>query len=293
MSAKHWRLVTFAGNTIAIEYSGLRSAAIVDFLYRHIPAESDIPPHTTYRIIPSDPPKRMALYRGDALIYEGDSAGTLAELLLGDSCRHLAEQSRNGLLFHAAGLAWQGKGLFMPGGIGAGKSTLAAWLTMEGLDYLTDELVFVPCGADTMQTFTRPLNVKKTSRTALQYRFDFERHAAHISSTPHADLILPTLLKPTNTLSEPPLSLIVFPRYLPGSDFVLRALSGAQAGLALMRCLVNARNLPDYGFSEIARLARTAPAYQMSYSNFAQVGEQVEALLQSSPSNLRHRPPGL
>ena len=292
MSANHRRFVTFAGSTIVIEYNGPGPAAIVDFLYRHIPADSNIPPHTTYRIIPGDQPERMALYRGDTLIYAGDSEATLAELLLGDSCRHLAEHSRDGLLFHAAGLAWQGKGLFMPGGIGAGKSTLAALLAMEGLDYLADELVFVPCGADTMQTFTRPLNVKKTSRTALQHRFDFEKHAAHISSTFHADLIPPTLLKPANTLSEPPLSLIIFPRYLPSSDFVLRTLSGAQAGLALMQCLVNARNLPDYGFSEIARLAQTAPAYQMSYSDFDQIRERVEALLQSSPNNLRHRPLG-
>jgi len=291
MSVNHRRLITFAGNTIAIEHSDPRPAAIVDFLYRHIPGDSNIPPHTTYRIIPGDQPEKMVLYRGDTLIYEGDSEATLAELLLGDSCRRLAEKSQNGLLFHAAGLAWQGKGLFLPGGIGAGKSTLAAWLTMEGLDYLTDELVSVPHGADIMKTFTRPLNVKKTSRAALQHRFDFERHAGHISSTFHADLIPPMLLKPTNTLSEPPLSLIIFPRYLPGSNFVLRTLSGAQAGSALMQCLVNARNLPDYGFSEIVRLAQTTLACQMSYSDLDQIGGKIEELLQSSPGDLRHRRP--
>jgi len=280
MSTRQQRLISFAGSTVAIEYCGSRAAAIVDFLYRHVPADSHAPPRVTYRIIPGGQSERMALYRDDALIYAGDSEATLAELLLGDTCYHLAEQSGGGLLFHAAGLAWQGQGLLMPGGIGAGKTTLAAWLVAKGLDYLTDELVFVPHGADTMQAFTRPLNVKSPSRAALHNHFDFERHAAHILSSPHADLIPPTLLKITNTLSEPPLSLIIFPRYRPGSDFVLRSLSKAQAGLALMQGLINARNLPEYGFSEIARLAKTAPAYNMSYADFDQIGAGVETLLQ-------------
>jgi hypothetical protein len=283
MSATHRRLIRFAGSTVAVEYSGVRMAAIVDFLYRYVPADGDddVPPSVTYRMVPSGQAGRMALYRDDTLLYEGDSEPALADLLLGDSCHHLAQRSRGGLLFHAAGLAWQGQGLLLPGGIGAGKTTLAAWLVARSLDYLTDELVFVPHGADTMQTFTRPLNVKRTSRPALRDHFDFEGHAAHVVSTPHTDLIPPTLLKPANALSEPPLRLIVFPRYLPGGDFAWRPLSKAQAGLALMECLVNARNLPEHGFPEIVRLARQAPAYRLHYTDFDQIGGRIEALLQS------------
>jgi hypothetical protein len=286
MSATHRRLISFAGSTVAVEYSGARMAAIVDFLYRYVPAESAVPPHVTYRMTPSGQPGRMALYRDDTLLYEGDSEPALADLLLGDSCHHLAQRSRGGLLFHAAGLAWRGQGLLLPGGIGAGKTTLAAWLVARGLDYLTDELVFVPHGADAMQTFTRPLNVKRTSRPALRSHFDFEGHTAHIVSTPHTDLIPLTLLKRTNTLSEPPVSLIVFPQYLPTSNLVWRPLSKAQAGLALMECLVNARNLPDYGFPEIVRLAKRAPAYHVRYTDFDQIGGRIEALLQSSQNHL-------
>jgi hypothetical protein len=293
MSATHRRLISFAGSTIAVEYNGARMAALIDFLYRYVPADGDdddddddAPPHVTYRMVPSGQSGRMVLYRDDTLLYEGNSEPALADLLLGDSCHHLAERSRGGPLFHAAGLAWQGQGLLLPGGIGAGKTTLAAWLVARGLDYLTDELVFVPHRADAMQTLTRPLNVKHTSRPALRSHFDFEGHAAHIVSTPHTDLIPPTLLKPTNTLSEPPVSLIIFPHYLPGGDLSWRPLSKAQAGLALMECLVNARNLPDHGFSEIARLARQAPAYHVCYAGFDQIEERIEALLQSCQNNL-------
>lgn len=62
----------------------------------------------------------------------------------------------------------------------------------------------------------------------------------------------------------------------------------AQTGLALMQCLINARNLPGHGFTEISRLAQTVPAYTMRYPGFEQVGEMVERLLHmlsSVPSN--------
>jgi len=281
------RLVCFAGSSVAVEYSGDRPARIVDFLYRHAPTDDRTPPHTTYRLLAGDESDQLVLYRDDIVICAGASEAAVAELLLGDSCYHLACHSQGGLLFHAGALAFNGKGLLFPGEIAAGKTTLTAWLALKGLDYLTDELVFVAHGADDIQTFTRPLNLKRPSRTVLKDHFHFEGHAHRILSTPHGDLVPPELLKltgnPTHAMSDPPVSLIIFPRYRPGGDFVMRPLSGAQAGLALMECLVNARNLPEHGFPEIARLAKTAPAYKMTYAHFDQVGEQIETLLQSLP----------
>lgn len=291
MSATQRRIVSFAGSSIAVEYSGARLAAIVDMLFRHTLADHAISPHVTYRLTPGD-----ALYRNDTLIYAGNLEAEWAGLLLNDACYHLTERSSRGPVFHAAGLAWHGRGILLPGGTGAGKTTLAAWLTTKGFDYLTDELVCAPHGSNVMQAFTRPLNLKPPSKTILQPYFDFDRHAAFILSGPHLDVVPPTLLGPANAPAEPPLSLIIFPAYKPGSDFELRPLSKAQAGLALMQCLVNARNLPAHGFSEITRLAKTIPAYTMNYAGFEHIGTRVEGLLSekndcdilatpSSPSN--------
>lgn len=36
-----------------------------------------------------------------------------------------------------------------------------------------------------------------------------------------------------------------------------------------MQCLVNARNLPDHGFPEAARLCRAMPDYRITYGSFA------------------------
>jgi hypothetical protein len=219
------------------------------------------------------------------LRYTGDCDACLAEQLLGDVGYALADKSWDGLLFHAGALAWDGKGLLLPGSIGAGKTTLTMWLAVQGLGglaYLSDEMAFFPAGSHAMQTYTRPLNLKSAARAALKDWFDFEGQADRLLSTPHGDLIPPELLSFAGPRAETPLGLIIFPRYAAGSELELRPLSQAQAGLALMECLVNARNLPDHGFSEIVRLARAAHAYQIRYSDFAQVGDLIEKLLASA-----------
>ena len=189
-------------------------------------------------------------------------------------------------MFHAAGLAWHNKGLMLPGKIGAGKSTLSAWLSTQGFDYLTDELVFIAAGSDVMQPFPRPLNLKRPARPVLQGWLDFSDRdqldpagGAHILTSPQIDLAPPTLLYPANTISQPALKAIIFPHYRPAAEFEMQPLSKAQAGLELMQCLVNARNLPEHGFPEIARLARRLPAYHLRYSSFAQIGAQIEKLM--------------
>lgn len=280
MSAARRRLVGFAGSAVEIESQGERAAALVEFLYRHVPVESDTSPCAVYRLVSDDVSGEMRLYRGDVLFGQGASEAAVGETLLGDSGHRLAAQSRGGLLFHAAGLACRGRGILLPGGIGAGKTTLTVWLvTTLGLDYLTDEMVFVPCGTETMQPFTRPLNLKAPARAVLKDVVDFEKGGASILRGAYSDLISPLLLNPADIVREPGLDVIIFPRYLPEAPAEFCPLSKAQAGLTLMECLVNARNLPDHGFPEVVRLARAVPAYRMHYADFGQVAGQVGSLL--------------
>jgi hypothetical protein len=127
-----------------------------------------------------------------------------------------------------------------------------------------------------------PLTLKRAARAALRDHFDFERHAGRLLSTPAGDLILPEALRPARPAGAPGATLvstIIFPCYQAGSDFVWQPLSKAQAGLALMKCLVNARNLPEHGFPHISRLVKMIPAYHMTYANFDQVEAQLEDLV--------------
>jgi hypothetical protein len=273
------RIITFAGSTVAIEYEGPGPARIVDFLYRAVPPGARQPAQITYRLLAANGTKGLRLYRNEELIYEGEAEANVADILLGNTCYNLADRSQNGLLFHGAGLAWQEQGVLMPGTMGAGKSTLTAWLLGRGFDYLTDELVFIPDGSSRMQTFPRPLNLKRPSRTVLSGQIDFTKQAAHILSSTTTDLVPAPLFNPNSKYYEPPLNLVILPRYQANGEFLLQPLSKAQTGLELMQCLVNARNLSDHGFLEITRLARAVPAYKLSYASFDQIGDCVEFLL--------------
>jgi hypothetical protein len=283
MSSWQRRIVSFANSTVAVEYSGARAAAMVNFLFGDAPAQSDIPPHIIYRLAPGEDGNLVLLQNG-VQVLAGSSDGTVAEFLLGDVCHHLADQSKDGILLHAAVLTWRGFGVLLPGGIGAGKTTLTTWLVAKGLDYLTDEMAFVPHGADYIEAFTRPLNLKKSSRPALRSTFDCGAFTDLILMSADSDLIPPRILKSDNILSTPQLGLIVFPQYLPDCAGEVQPLSRAQAGLALMQSLVNARNLPEYGFSEIARLAQSVPAYKLRYSQFDQIEQQINTWLDAFSS---------
>lgn len=280
------RIICFGGSAVAIEYSGAQAAAVVAFLFQHAPGAGDVPPHVTFRAVSDEQGEGLTLYRDKTLVYAGNCQATWAELLLGETCHHLADRSRGGLLFHAAALAphkntgtvRQGRGLLLPGGIAAGKSTLSAWLASRGWDYLTDELVFVPHGSDQMQAFVRPLNLKNASLPILQDYVDFQERADHVLSGPQSTLLAPRAFRPNVAPGEQPVSLVVFPHYQAGADFSWRPLAKAQGGLELMQCLINARNLPDHGLAEIARLARLAPAFRMDYAGFEQIESTIENL---------------
>lgn len=266
-------VIHFAGSAVAVEYAGERVARLVEFVFRHAPREGDSVPHVTYRALETG--GGLALCREGEQVYAGRSEGALAELLMGGVCHDLAERSRGGLLFHAAALAWQGQGMLLPGAIGAGKSTLVAWLAARGFTYLTDEMVYVPHGAHAFHAFTRPLNLKAGSLPVLTDALDLDFRSGEVLEHPAGVLIAPALFDAPASRPVYPLGRVIFPRYRPQGEFELRLLSGAQAGKGLMECLVNARNLPDRGFREVARLARIAPACRLEYGRFEQIGDSL------------------
>lgn len=275
------RVVSFAQSAVTIESEGARADRIVDFLFRDTSSDDRIMPHVELRVAEPIRPEKLAVFQDYASMYESESDAELAEFLLGDVTVHLADKSHGGMVFHAGALVWNGFGVLVPGSIGAGKTTMTTWLVSRGLDYLTDEMVWVPEGTNAIHGLTRPLNIKKPSRVVLQDVFDFEKHAAEILSSDRIDLIPPTALKPDNVLSTPRIGLIVFPKYQPHGELEIQQLSKAQTGFALLETLVNARNLTEHGFHEAARLAQLAPAYRIRYSHFEQIREPLENLLAS------------
>jgi hypothetical protein len=164
----------------------------------------------------------------------------------------------------------------LPGATGSGKSTLTAFLTHKGFDYLTDELAYVPSASICVEGFSAPLKIKKAGLDALKGHVPLSTGAL-VSMAGPGDL----LVDPDGSgciTAAVPLSVIVFPRYQPRSRFRLEALSPPQTGLRLMAAVLNAEALPDHGFREAARVASLTAGYDMRYANLGQVEAHLELL---------------
>lgn len=272
------RVVTFAHSSVALEYTDARAAQIADFLFRDASASDSPVPHVALRIASNIDGDRIALYVDKAKIFESESDAVFAEFLLGQVSYHLADKSEGGLVFHSAALGWRERAVLVPGGIGRGKTTLTAWLLHKGLDYLTDELVFVPNDVDAISALTRPLSLKE--RTITQNFFDFEKHFQEILAHTPGDLVPARLLgKVTPNVALRP-GLWLFPHYQAETQPEFLKLTQAQTAFSLLECLINARNLPDHGMTLVLRLAKLAPAYRMRYSNFDQIEKKIDQLLE-------------
>jgi hypothetical protein len=287
MSADEQKIlrIAFAGSLLDIGYDGDSAERLLAFLFRDI-AKPDISwaaeptAHFTYRLESDMDTGRLRLYAGAELERECTSTADMALHLIGQACYQLAYFSRGGLVMHAALVSRLGQGILLPGSTGKGKSSLAAWLLHCGYDYLTDELVFVPDGEAPIGCgFSRPLNLKTAARPLLSDLFHISSDTPGMMSNAQVDLIPPELFGSGVVMSQAPIYAAIFPRFQSGAVFEFRRLTKAQAGLELMQCLINARNLAEHGFPHVIKLARSIPAFQMVYSDFSAVEQTVESIL--------------
>lgn len=280
MSAGGHRLLHFAGSVVTVDWTGGDPARIAGFLFGDFPAPppGSPPPVARYHLGGAPEPPGLLLTRDGVDVWSGEDPGAAAEAWLGAVSHELAWHGSGGLLFHAGALAGGAGGVILPGGIGAGKTTLALWLAVRGLGCCTDEMVFVPDGSADAVCCPRPLNLKAGTLEALDGRLAFLADPGFALPNPRGCLLARSALG-----SPGPQRLswdrVVFPRFEAGADLTLERLSPARAGLELMGALVNARNLPDHGFGQTTRLARRAPAWLLRYGSLDQLGPLEDLLL--------------
>ena len=270
------RQITFAGSTVTLESRGAAAHQVVALLLANLaPAnQTAAASYWTLRLVGEEaaPLQVFAGPTGTPLELMGDDHAVAVVRRLG---YYLADQSKDGLLFHAAALSWHAHGLLLPGVTQAGKTTLSAWLLTQGFSYLSDELVYLPQGSAVMQAFSRPLNLRLKSLAALQAELALELTALTPSDGVNT-LIAPNCLGAAAVQAQANLKLIIFPCYAPEQPLCFTRLAKAEAALRLMEGLVNARNLAHHGFPDVTRLVREVPAYALSYSRFSQLSPWLE-----------------
>jgi hypothetical protein len=271
--------VELGGATARLEADDAAAAAILDFLCTAMATARSAEGAVVFRLGPGADPGSIAIYRDDAVLYQGPSAGGASAFLLEKLQDHLVKHCTSGIWLHAAALARGERSLLLAGKTGSGKTTLATLLLLHGFDYLTDELVWLDPSSTRLRGFARPLHLKTEAAGLF----------AELLAPPRSDAVAETALG--HHVSAPRLGarvrreahpdLLVFPSYTPGARLHLEQLSKAQAAARTMRCLVDARGRTRHGFDDVARLVQGVSAYSLVYSDLEEAGRTLESLLAS------------
>lgn len=260
--------VSFADNSVAIDYDVDAHQVLVDYLFGDLDSHRTPEPLSHLSISEAKESNRTRLEQDGNKLYAGDCRTTLARTLTEKILYTLVDKDASGLAFHAAAVCAGDTGVLIPGKSGAGKSTLAVWLATRGFNYLTDELVHVPLSTNTIEAFTRPINLKKNGREILEGELEIEDTDQTILKNARLSIVPHRLINPSYKKLKPEISVVVFPHLISDGEHRLEPLSKAQAGLKLVECLVNGRNIENHGIDQVSRIARDVPAYVLHYTGF-------------------------
>src|SRR5436190_21414781 len=138
----HSRIIQFADHAIKFNTTSLEILEAVDVHFAHCRGE-DQTIVSEYQVEGSQ--EAGFSTQKDGVLFASDlTVEQVLFYLMQDGLTTLNGESKTNLIFHAAALSYQERGLLLCGKSGSGKSTLAAWLTSKGYQYLTDEVIAYP-----------------------------------------------------------------------------------------------------------------------------------------------------
>lgn len=270
--------VSFAGNSVAIEYAG-EERELLEYLFGDLDNRETGTVLSRLHLNLSGDSGEARLVQDGNEIYTGHNRAALARTLVEKILYTLVESDDSGLAIHAAAVASADFGVLIPGQSGAGKSTLAAWLARRGFSYLTDELVHIPVDTTRIEPFTRPVNLKRNGDNPLADEDGFDDTDEQILENRNLSIVPHRLFNPSYRRINPEINVILFPNLILSADHYVEPLSKGQAALKLVECLVNGRNIPSHGIDQVSRIVREVPAYTLNYSGFQSLPELLTGIL--------------
>jgi hypothetical protein len=270
------RRVHFGCNTIRFSSNHPGILKELGTHFRHCSSE-DGPIVANYEIAGTTEAGFTGSVNGSELFFKVDFETALWHLMQ-DSLTQLNGASTTQLVFHAAAMAHTQSGIVLCGQSGSGKSSLAAWLTANGLQYLTDEVIALPADGETISGVCRSIILKRGSAFIWQQWLGEAKPDGFLQFKDGSAWIDPTLFNSKAVQSKVAVApqMLVFPHYVPNAQFYVERLTPAETLFRLLQCLVNARNFPDYGMTATARLARRVTAFSLIYSDIESATQWIK-----------------
>lgn len=205
----------------------------------------------------SHPDERYRIYLDDEGLFAAPDADGVARYLLWHINFEVITGASPHLLIHAAGATMSGQAVVLPGQMNAGKTTLVAGLVLDGLQFLTDELVAINLGTRLIDPYPRPLNIGFGSWEALSSLRPSDRD----EQNPFPELmwhVEPTTIRPDVVAQPSPLRWVIAPRFEEGAPTSLEPVSRPEAAVLLYRHAFNQHRWGGDGVKAlVAAVSRT------------------------------------
>ncbi len=262
--------ISLAGHSVVVSCEDPAAQAMLDFMFEDVQEAhpSTVEARYAFDHSHSNSAPIWSIRRDNKSLYQNTSLTDTANFLMGEVLFDLISRNDQYMAIHAALLSDAQGGILLPGESGNGKSSLAIWMTLNGYQYHTDELVLIPPGSLQTRVFTRPFNIKSHGIDAIDKLIDIDQLAPAAARGDFITMIPHRALNPDFDDTPPEICRIVFPSFDRQAQNNLMPLSPAAAGIELMKTNVIARNLPSHGFDQLLDIIKAVPAYKLSYRHF-------------------------
>lgn len=268
-------VATLSRAVVGIDCADPAIHARFDHVLRHC-AVSTAKPEVRFSVTGTSE-RGLRLERQGWPLYEGGDLDYLSHLLLHELLIELIRGCTDELVLHSAAVARRGAGILLCGESESGKSTLSAWLTASGFDYLTDELAVVSGNCASLTGLPRAVMLRRSSAFVLERWLDEPGRKSATRFSRKTLAVDPEALRPDSVCRRARPRALFFPRYAPGSPLAGRRLSPAEATMRLVTCSTNAVRLPEGGIPAAMALARGVEAFTVSYPDAAAAATWIEA----------------
>ena len=260
--------IFFAGSSVTFLYDTRDAQQFLSLLFMDVAKHTSTKDHRFQLSLHFDESQdEYHLYEGETTLYRGSLGVKMAAHIYDKAIFHLLNRASAGIALHAGGVICNDKIILLPGQSGSGKSTLTFWLTSQNCSYLTDELIYISLDTtEKVEYFSRPLCLKPGSLHILKELLTLEQWD-NVLLDRHGAVVPHRLLNEEFKEPQSPPSMILLPSYEPNSKSQLEPVSKARLCTLLMGCHANARNLENHGFKQVLNIARSMPAYRLSYTN--------------------------
>lgn len=179
------------------------------------------------------------------------------------------------LIVHAAVLVKNGQAIIFPASPGSGKSTLTAYLSLNGWQLYSDEMAIIDLQTHTVSPLYRPVCLKNDSISIIKSLHPEALMTPVCKDTQKGDVshLKGIDWKSYKQLSQVEIAGIVFPRYKKDVALDIYTCNQLQAFESLSKHAFNYTVLGQQGFETVNRITQKSHLFEVEYNSLPELAE--------------------